>query len=74
MEFALEYKVKKKNGKFPFHYKLAQSIMETHANVEGISDHGIVITDLNLKVKPTRKVLVIRKGKSIFIRKRTVNY
>ena len=42
--------------------------------VEGISDHSVVITDLNLKVKPTRKVLVIRKGKSIFIRKRTVNY
>ena len=64
MEFALEYKVKK-NGKFPFHYKLAQSIFE---NVQGISDHSVVIADLNLKVKPTRKVLVIRKGKSIFIR------
>ena len=29
MEFALEYKVKQsKNGKFPSHYKLAQSILK----------------------------------------------
>ena len=29
LEFALEYKVKQsKNGKFPFHYKLAQSILK----------------------------------------------
>ena len=28
LEFALEYKVKQsKNGKFPFHYKLAQPIL-----------------------------------------------
>ena len=52
---------------------IPDSVSKTQV-VEGISDHSVVITDLNLKVKPTRKVLVIRKGKSIFIRKRTVNY
>lgn len=52
---------------------IPDSVSKTQV-VEGISDQSVVITDLNLKVKPTRKVLVIRKGKSIFIRKRTVNY
>ena len=52
---------------------IPDSVSKTQVD-EGTSDHSVVITDLNLKVKPTRKVLVIRKGKSIFIRKRTVYY
>ena len=34
---------------------IPDSVRETQV-VEGISDHSVVITDLNIKVKPTRKV------------------
>ena len=39
---------------------IPDSVSKTQV-VEGISDHSVVITDLNLKVKPTGKLLMKRK-------------